>query len=111
MLVPVMGSPPRYVLLVEQSKGDDADRLAEKIDSHLSSLNCEYQDRIRTRRLQPIQSQQIPTGSWDWLRERKIALRGGSQEQYKHSFLGTSDQVMHDLASQPGFPTDAGKSG
>ena len=64
MLVPVMGSPPRYVLLVEQSKSDYAERLAEKIDSHLSRLNCEYQDRIRTRRLQPIQTQEVPVGSW-----------------------------------------------
>lgn len=109
MLVPVMGSPPKYVLLVEESKIDFAEQLARKIDNHLSSLNCEYQDRIQTRRLQPIQTQRIPPGSWDWLRDRKIALRGGSQEQYKHAFLGTSDDVMNDLASQPGHSTDVAK--
>ncbi len=98
MLVPVMGSPPRYVLLVEPKSDDYCDMLAARIDARLANLNCEYQDRIRTRRLQPIGIQQVPAGSWKWLRDRKIA-RGGSQEQYKHSFLGTSDEVIRDLSS------------
>ena len=98
MLVPVMGNPPRYKLLVEPESDDYSDRLAAIIDARLSDLNCEYQDRIRTRRLQPISVQQVPAGSWSWLREQKIA-QGGSQEQYKHSFLGTSDEVIHDLSS------------
>ncbi len=98
MLVPVMDNPPRYVLLVEQHVDDYGDALAAKIDAHLADLNCEYQDRIRTRRLLPISTQRIPPGSWERLRDRKIAERGGSQEQYKHSFLGTSDEVMRDLS-------------
>lgn len=98
MLVPVMGTPPRYVLLVERRNDDYSDHLAEKIDARLSNLNCEYEDRIRTRRLQPISIQRIPDGSWKSLRDRKIASRGGSQEQYKHAFLGTSDEVLRELS-------------
>ena len=97
MLVPVMDNPPRYVLLVEQRADDYGDVLAKKIDAHLADLNCEYEDRIRTRRLLPISTQRIPPGSWERLRDRKIAERGGSQEQYKHSFLGTSDEVIRHL--------------
>lgn len=97
MLVPVMGSPPRYLLLVEQNSDDFADKLAERVNARLSELNCEYEDRIRTRRLKPISQQAIPAGSWKRFRDRKIALRGGSQEQYKHTFLGSSDEVIREL--------------
>ena len=97
MLVPVMGTPPRYILLVEEHLQSLGDRLAERIDAHLSLLNCEYEDRIRTRRLRAISQQQVPDGSWNKLRERKIAARGGSQEQYKHAFLGDFNEVFESL--------------
>ena len=100
MLVPVMGSPPRYLLLVEEGSDEYADKLAERLDVRLSEMNCEYEDRIRTRRLLPISRHVIPTGSWNRLREKKIASRGGNQEQYKHTFLGTPDEVVRELDLQ-----------
>jgi hypothetical protein len=105
MLVPVMGSPPGYVLLLEQDADDYGDRLAKKIDEHLARLNCEYQDRIETRRLLPIGTRRIPNGSWQRLQELRIATRGGSQEQYKHVFLGTSDEIIQDLTSSASLET------
>lgn len=100
MLVPVMGTPPQYVLLVEEASLEDADQLAEKIDHRLSDLNCEYRDRLRSSRLRPIRTQTIPPGSWDWLRDHKVSSRGGSQEQYKHTFLGESEELIHELCSR-----------
>jgi hypothetical protein len=101
MLLPVMGSPPHYLLLVEEQSKDIVQQLAERTDAHLCALNCEYDDRIRTRRLRPIFQRVIPTGSWKRLRDQKIASRGGSQEQYKHLFLGSSDEVIHQLGLPP----------
>lgn len=93
MLAPVMGSPPGYVLYHEENLNNDGERLAKHIDLKLAHLNCEYEDRIATRRLLPIQPKALPPGSWQRLRDAKIALTGGSQEQYKHSFLGSPDET------------------
>ena len=101
MLLPVMGSPPHYLLLVEEPSRDIVQQLAERTDAHLCALNCEYDDRIRTRRLRPMFQRVIPAGSWKRLRDEKIATRGGSQEQYKHLFLGSSDEVIHQLGLAP----------
>lgn len=97
MLVPELGNPPRYVLLMEQHSSEIGRSLAEQLDSNLATLNCEYEDRIRTGRLKPIRIQTIPTGTWEQYRERRIAKRGGSQEQYKHAFLGNSYDIYQEL--------------
>ncbi|TWT98711.1 GH3 auxin-responsive promoter family protein [Neorhodopirellula pilleata] len=97
MLVPVMGSTPRYRLLIESHLNDDVENIAKSIDRSLAAVNCEYDDRIKTNRLRPIETKIIPNGSWQKMRERKIAERGGTQEQYKHTFLGTSDQFLTEL--------------
>jgi hypothetical protein len=97
MLVPVMGSPPGYVLLGEPQLRPYRDTLAAKIDAKLASLNCEYADRLETRRLLPLQPFELPAGCWESFRDRRIAERGGSQEQYKHVFLGVSDEIIEEL--------------
>ncbi|EMI53345.1 GH3 auxin-responsive promoter family protein [Rhodopirellula sallentina] len=97
MLVPVMDSVPRYMLLIESQADQGVERLAEAIDSRLSNLNCEYENRLKTKRLLPILPRTVPSGTWERLRNEKIANRGGTQEQYKHTFLGTSDSVLDQL--------------
>lgn len=97
MLVPEMGNPPRYVLLMEQHTCEIGSSLAQTVDSNLAQLNCEYEDRLKTGRLKPIRIQTVPTGTWDNYRERRIASKGGSQEQYKHAFLGQSYDLYEEL--------------
>ena len=97
MLVPELGNPPRYVLLMEQHAIGIGTQLAKELDSNLSRLNCEYEDRLKTGRLLPIRIQEVPTGTWEQYRERRITLRGGSQEQYKHTFLGNSPEIYNQL--------------
>jgi hypothetical protein len=97
MLVPVMGSPPGYVMLVEPKMREYAGALTAKVDTKLAALNCEYEDRLETGRLLPLRTIEVPAGSWESLRDRKIAQRGGSQEQYKHVFLGVSDDIVEEL--------------
>lgn len=97
ILAPQLGERSFYKLLVEESLADHAPRLADLLDQHLARLNCEYDDRLKTRRLGAIVCQTIPNGSWERLRDLKIELRGGSQEQYKHAFLATSDDILKTL--------------
>jgi len=99
MLVPVMEQIPYYALMVEPGTRPYAQELAAKLDAHLAELNCEYEDRLRTRRLLATRVREVPAGSWDRVRERKIAIRGGSQEQYKHSFLGSAEEIERYLSS------------
>ncbi|MCM2369158.1 GH3 auxin-responsive promoter family protein [Aporhodopirellula aestuarii] len=101
MLVPVMASVPRYMLLIESQADQGVERLAEAIDTRLSNLNCEYENRLKTKRLLPIMPKTIPTGTWRRLRDKKIADRGGTQEQYKHTFLGSSDAILGELGVGP----------
>jgi hypothetical protein len=97
MLVPMIGSQPRYMLLAESHLDHEVGAIAAAIDTRLAKINCEYDDRLQTKRLQPICTKSIPTGSWRKFRDLKIAQRGGTQEQYKHTFLGTSDGVLNEL--------------
>ncbi|MEZ6090597.1 MAG: GH3 auxin-responsive promoter family protein [Pirellulaceae bacterium] len=97
MLVPVIDSQPRYMLLAESHLNQEVDQIAKAIDHRLASLNCEYHDRIQTNRLAPISTKIVPDGTWRKLRDRKIAERGGTQEQYKHTFLGTNNHVVDEL--------------
>ena len=106
MLVPEMGNPPRYVLLLEEHASEIGEYLSSELDRKLATLNCEYDDRLRTGRLQPIRIQTVPTGIWDRYRELRIAKRGGSQEQYKHAFLGNSYDIYQELLKcQSGVPS------
>ncbi|EMI47065.1 GH3 auxin-responsive promoter family protein [Rhodopirellula sp. SWK7] len=97
MLVPVMERVPRYMLLIESQADHGVERLAEAIDARLANLNCEYENRLKTKRLLPILPKTVPSGTWTRLRNEKIADRGGTQEQYKHTFLGSSDAILDQL--------------
>ncbi len=90
MLVPEVGSPPRYLLLLEPQLMPIGDDLALAIDQKLSKLNCEYENRLETHRLLPLSVQSVPAGTWNKVRDDKIANHGGSYEQYKHTFLNKS---------------------
>ena len=97
-VAPRWGDPPGYVLLVEP--GDHmarAGELAGRIDRHLGELNCEYEDRLTTRRLRPLEIQEIPAGVWAAFRSDRIQRQGGSMEQYKHPCLTNDFEFIQRL--------------
>lgn len=97
-VAPQWGDPPGYVLLVEPgphvSRSEELGRL---FDEHLAELNCEYANRLETRRLHPIQVQEVPPGTWLAYRDRRLKSRGGSIEQYKHRCLQSDMQFLDEL--------------
>jgi len=104
-LAPEFGDPCRYNLLIEIEPGAETERLlAARIDEYLSRANCEYKDRLATRRLGPVQIRRVPPGFWDSLRDTRISGQGGSSEQYKHPFLLRDLQVVEGLAGRAAQP-------
>jgi hypothetical protein len=98
MIAPVTGDPAHYVLLIEESlKSEAKDRLARRVDVHLSHVNCEYEDRLATQRLGPLCVQQVPCDTWAKLRARRLARLGGSPEQYKHTFLTGDTNFLNQI--------------
>ena len=86
-LAPVWDRLPYYALLVERQELPDPDaaaRLAEAVDRELRRENAEYDYKRESLRLGPVRVRLVPDGSWQQLRERKLAERGGTPEQYKH---------------------------
>jgi hypothetical protein len=87
---PIWGDPPRYRLHVEESSVPHPAmlaRLTKSIDSHLQTMNCEYQEKRKSDRLAPLESLTLPQGTWSrYIRHRQSKV-GGSVEQYKHPCL------------------------
>jgi len=86
-VAPVMRDRPGYVLLLEETL-DEAqwDKLAARVDEHLHQLNCEYAEKRRTGRLEPLTIRRVPPGTWRVLRDQRSAARGNFEE-YKHPCL------------------------
>jgi hypothetical protein len=97
-VAPQWGDPPGYVLLIE--RGLDRANYAEltrRIDAYLARLNCEYANRLETRRLRPLEVYELPPGTWNAYRSAKIERLGGSLEQYKHPGLVGDMQFIDNL--------------
>ena len=75
----------------------------EKLRSHmkeaerLSEANCEYEDRLASRRLGPARIQRVPPGTWEAFQRQRIARPGGSAEQFKHPFLTNKTDFVEQL--------------
>ncbi len=95
----VEGDRPGYVLLLEAGieKGRAAD-LLRFVDSQLRQLNCEYADKVRSRRLEPLSLIEIPEGAWDRFRAGRISRRG-NLEEYKHPCLVNDLQFAERLST------------
>ncbi|WP_437226917.1 GH3 auxin-responsive promoter family protein [Planctomicrobium sp. SH661] len=89
-VTPEWGDPPRYVLLVDESRLhniDLIDHFADQVEAELLRGNSEYQEKRRSARLAPLGVLSVPRGDWhDFIRTRQTQL-GGSAEQYKHPYL------------------------
>jgi hypothetical protein len=100
LLLPSWGDPPRYNLLVEQGdlNGEASSaRLASEVEAELVKQNAEYENRLATRRLDPIRIRRIAPGSWADFQRRRLARSGGTVEQYKQPCL------LADLEAIEGF--------
>ena len=100
-VAPVMAERPGYVLLVETVLDETQQgRLAESVDKNLEQLNCEYAEKRRTGRLNPLSIRRIPAGTWRALRGERTAARGNFEE-YKHPCLVGDLGFVDRLLSRP----------
>jgi len=101
-MAPEFGDPPGYVVLLENLPPGDRRRidLAERINGHLMRLNTEYQSKQQSGRLRPVSLRRVPQGTWDRLKNERLAYRGVSPEQYKHSYLVHGLDVLRDLTGR-----------
>lgn len=100
-LAPVAGDPPHYELLLESDFDRSTEqRLSTALDRALSAANCEYANRMETRRLNPVVIRQLPSGTWDAYHHQSLKRRGASVEQFKHPCL-TNQQDFVERLLQP----------
>lgn len=113
-VAPAIGERPRYILLLEPGKVEGREKeLAEAVNQELARVNCEYANRIQTRRLDPVEIRYVPRGTWAALRQLRTQQRGNFEE-YKHpclvADLGFIDKVCSLRADPPGHPAEENKS-
>jgi hypothetical protein len=97
-LAPIAGQPAHYALLIEEDLNDvQAELLAQRVDARLSEVNCEYEDRLASKRLASVRVQRVPSGSWAAYRQQRVARAGASFEAYKHPFLATETDFVEQL--------------
>jgi hypothetical protein len=100
-VAPVMQDRPGYVLLLEQCPPEEhGTKLADCVDRQLQDLNCEYAEKRRTGRLNPLSIQGIPAGTWRALRHERTAERGNFEE-YKHRCLVNDLGFVDRLLNRP----------
>ena len=103
-LAPVWDDPPGYLLLLEPGPHSGREReLTARVEANLRRLNCEYDNRLETHRLKPLQLFDIPSGTWADFRARR-RQRSGNPEQYKHPYLANSIEFVGQLLN-PGQST------
>ena len=101
-LAPVPGDPPGYALLVEADwDGETQRRVARALDRQLAEANCEYDNRLETHRLKPVEIQQIPPGTWKAYHAGVLTKAGASVEQFKHPCLVNKLEFIDQLLGSP----------
>jgi hypothetical protein len=83
-------SRPYYGLFVEASDlagKEQGKQLAQMLDQRLGEMNCEYASKRQSLRLGAARLELLPTGAWHEWDRRRLALTGGTWEQYKHPCL------------------------
>lgn len=88
-LTPHWRTPPFYKLHIGTSGAlaEQLQQLGDSVDAALMKLNCEYQDKRNSGRLGPIECEVVDQHDWDKFRKQRLAVSGGSEEQYKHPCL------------------------
>lgn len=104
-VAPIWGEPPRYRLHVEDREVaalGGGKPLAQALDEQLRRMNCEYEEKRKTGRLDPIEWTPLPAGTWQRFARKRQSRLGGSAEQYKHPCLVPdmkfSEQLLREYA-------------
>jgi hypothetical protein len=89
LLLPAWGEPPYYSMLIETTDlpSGQVNQLAEAVDVQLRIHNIEYASKRDSLRLGPVRTMHLPEGSWVQFQRRRLALSGGTVEQYKQPHL------------------------
>jgi hypothetical protein len=109
-LVPQIGDPAGYVLLVEAGDAASAAGLPDALDRGLCAANMEYADKRRSGRLLPVRLAAVEDGTFSRRRRDRLAARGGAPEQYKHPFLITDLDEAAALLEAVSAPAGRGRS-
>ena len=97
-LVPVPGDPAYYLILTEETlPADVSERLATEVDRALCEVNCEYEDRRTSRRLDPVVVGTLPPGTWAEHRRQRTSHQGADTYAYKHPFLAAKPELAQQL--------------
>ncbi len=88
------GTHPGYVLHVELAGDGDLETLRAQVDAHLGEASYDYGRLRAAKQLRPLALKQIPAGSYQRVRQRKVG-DGSAEAQLKTAHL------VADAASLP----------
>jgi hypothetical protein len=93
--VPVWGSPPRYVAVVESGSTTRMSSALEgpAIEAALQRLNSEYREKRRSGRLGPLTVLPVAPGALQRVMDHRIA-QGAPDAQVKHTWLQRDSQLL-----------------
>jgi len=86
---PRWGSPPYYVLYIDERSQVNTEAVARQFDSALCEVNGEYASKRKSLRLGPIRCLKLAAGYLDELDRAALQASRGRAEQFKHRFLYT----------------------
>ncbi len=102
-LIPAWGDPPGYRLLLEEQdvpSSENVERFERRLDKRLRELNCEYDEKRGTGRLERLSVLPMKNGSWASFAANRQQKLGGSIEQYKHPCLLPNIQAAAEAVKQ-----------
>ncbi len=102
-LIPAWGDPPGYRLLLEEQDlpgRDSINGFERRLDDRLRNLNCEYDEKRGTGRLERLSVLPLKDGSWSQFAANRQQTLGGSIEQYKHPCLLPNMQAAAEAVKQ-----------
>ena len=68
-------------------------RVEQHVDQRLAEFNCEYEDRLQSRRMAPVVLKRIPEGTWAEHRTQMTSHEGSDTYAYKHPFLAAKTEL------------------
>ena len=96
---------PYYGLFVELEELRDvatANALASRLDDALCKANCEYAAKRASGRLEPVELQPLPRGTWAEFDRDRITRTGAAAEQYKRPRLFADLEFAERIRSNVG---------
>jgi hypothetical protein len=87
---PMAGDPCRYSLAVEREEGCPAESwraFLRRFEERLCEINVEYRSKRDSGRLGSPVLHLLRSGTFDAMKQKRLADMGGRTEQYKHRFL------------------------